>query len=81
MFRYAKQLGRELGRLVRDEIGQNLIETALIIGVITLVLVFGFLTTDITAAVGNVSKQVACEIQGGIWTGDAAGNTGSCANP
>lgn len=75
--RYAKQMGRKLGRFVRDENGQNLIETALIIGVISLVLVLGFLTTDIQAAVKDVSNEAACEIRGGEWN---AANTPPC-NP
>jgi Flp pilus assembly pilin Flp len=51
-----------------DESGQNMVETALIIGVVSLVIVFAFLTTDITTGIGNLSRQVACEVDGGVWS-------------
>ncbi len=76
--RYAKQVGRKLGRFVREEVGQNVIETALIIGVVSLVLVLGFLNTGVLGAVQDVGKSVVCEAQGGTWTKGAAGTAGSC---
>ena len=42
--------------------GQNLGETALIIGVISLVLVLGFMTSGITQSMTDLATKVACEI-------------------
>ncbi len=61
--RYAKQVGRKLGRFVRDEVGQNVIETALIIGLVSLVLVLGFMGTGVLAAVTEVGREVTCQVQ------------------
>ncbi len=77
MLRYAKRVGQKLGRFVREEVGQNVIETALIIGVVSLVLVLGFMGTDIQAQVTDLGREVACEVQGGVWT-ENANNPGAC---
>lgn len=76
MFRYAKQLGGKLGGLFRDESGQNVIETALIIGVVSLVLVLGFMQTNVLGAVTDIGEQVACEVTGNQWNPAAPGAVG-----
>jgi Flp pilus assembly pilin Flp len=48
--------------------GQNMVETALIIGVISIVIVGLFLTAGLQTGITNLSAQVACEIQGGDWS-------------
>lgn len=48
---------------VGDDAGQNMVETALIIGLMSLVLVVAFVTTGITTAVGNLAEQVACVLE------------------
>ncbi|MFN8637956.1 MAG: hypothetical protein U0360_00505 [Dehalococcoidia bacterium] len=66
-------------RFVADEVGQNLIETALIIGVVSLVLVLGFMNTGVLGAVQDVGKSVVCEAQGGTWTAGTKGTAGTCS--
>ncbi len=79
MVRYAKRTLRAVRRFVADEVGQNLIETALIIGVVSVVLVLGFMGTGVLAAVEDVGKSVVCEAQGGNWKAGAAGTKGGCS--
>ncbi len=77
MVRYAKRAMRSVRRFVADEVGQNLIETALIIGVVSLVLVLGFMQTNVFGAVQDVGNHVVCEAQGGTWA-DNGKATGDC---
>ena len=48
--------------------GQNMIETALIIGVISLVLVGAFLLGGIQAGITDLSNRAACLINGGSYS-------------
>ena len=62
---------------LRAEAGQNLVETALIIGIVSIVLVGAFMTADLQAAVVDVAQRVACEARNGTWAENAAG-AGTC---
>lgn len=62
-----------------DEAGQNLVETALIIGIVSIVLVGAFMATNIDAAMTDVADQVICIAQSGTWTPGAAGTAGTCS--
>jgi Flp pilus assembly pilin Flp len=54
----------------REEIAQDFIEYALILGVITLVIIFAFLTTGIETAITDLSEDIQCAISGnGRWNG------------
>ena len=48
-------------RFQREE-GQGMVEYTLIIGVISLVVVFAFLTTGIEGAVGDLASTIASDI-------------------
>lgn len=50
-----------LSRFQREE-GQGMVEYTLIIGVISLVVVFAFLTTGIESAVGDLASTIAGNI-------------------
>lgn len=59
---YIKALAAR-ARLVAEE-GQNLVETTLIIAVISIVLVAGFNAAGVAAAVTNTADGIICELQG-----------------
>jgi Flp pilus assembly pilin Flp len=74
---YVKMVGDFVrSHFVRNDAGQNMVETALIIGTISLVIVAAFTMSDVTAAIGNLANQVVCQVQGGSWS---PGQPGSCA--
>ena len=77
----AKFVGSWLrNHIMSNDAGQNMVETALIIGTITLVIVAAFLTTGIELSMANLAGEVACSVQGGAWTdGVDMDNPGSCA--
>ncbi len=50
-----------LSRFQREE-GQGMVEYALIIGVISLVIVFAFLTTGIESAIGDLASTIVSDI-------------------
>ncbi len=75
MTAYAKIVGDFVrAHFGSNEAGQNMVETALIIGTISLVIVFAFLTSNIDNVIGNLANQVACEVSGGDWATTAANN-------
>ena len=47
----------------RDD-GQNMIETSLIIGVISVALVSAFIVSGVQAGITELSRDVACQISG-----------------
>ena len=51
--------------LGRHEEGQNMIETSLIIGVISVALVSAFIVSGVQAGITELSRDVACQISGG----------------
>lgn len=48
--------------LGRHEEGQNMIETSLIIGVISVALVTAFIVSGVQAGITELSRDVACQI-------------------
>lgn len=46
-----------------NDAGQNMVETALIIGLMSLVLVVAFVTTGITDNIADLAAQVACTLE------------------
>lgn len=58
--------------------GQNMVETALLIGVISLVLVFAFITSNIEVGITNLANRAACDITGGNWAGGLGNAVGTC---
>ncbi len=69
---YIKALASRMRRLA-DEAGQNIVETALIIGVISVVIVGTFMASDIDAAIQDVAGNAACVMGDGTYA--AATNT------
>ncbi|MQA00169.1 MAG: Flp family type IVb pilin [Dehalococcoidia bacterium] len=65
LFVYAQNYIQSLLGKVADEEGQGMIEYALIIGVISLVLIFAFLTLNLDTAIGNLSQDVADAVNTG----------------
>jgi len=51
--------------LGRHEEGQNMIETSLIIGVISVALVTAFIVSGVQAGITELSRDVACQISSG----------------
>lgn len=59
---FVEKVLRTLGR---GEEGQNMIETSLIIGVISVALVTAFIVSGVQAGITELSRDVACQISGG----------------
>ena len=51
-----------LSVLNRTNAGQGMVEYTLVIGVISLVIVFAFLTTGIESAMGNLASNIAGQV-------------------
>ncbi len=58
-------LERVMTKLDRGDDGQNMIETSLIIGVISVALVTAFLVSGVQSGITELSRDVACQISGG----------------
>ena len=58
-------LDRLASYLGRREEGQNMIETSLIIGVISVALVTAFVVSGVQSGITELSRDVACQISGG----------------
>ena len=77
MLAYLKTVAASAFHRLREEAGQNLVETALIIGIVSVVLVGAFMATDIQAQVIDVAQEVACTARNGTWV-EAAEAAGTC---
>ncbi len=66
MIAYAEMVrGYLVSLLSGHERGQNMIETSLIIGVISVALVTAFIVSGVQAGITELSRDVACQISGG----------------
>ncbi len=64
-------------RLFAEEVGQNLVETALIIGVVSVVLIGTITATNVDAEVSEIAKGAVCTLSGGTWQAGGAGTAGT----
>jgi Flp pilus assembly pilin Flp len=75
----AKSYVASVVRRFADDRGQDFIEYALILGVISLVIIAAFLLSGVKDQVTNLSTHIACSLQGKTWTEGGVGVAGTCS--
>ncbi len=80
MFGFLKTAVMSAFYRVREEVGQNLVETALIIGVVSVVIIGVITASDVDAQVQEVTEGIICTLSGGTWDPGTANTTGTGVN-